>query len=187
MTRAEVAQMFYNLLLDKDVPITAAFDDVDSGAWYAEAVNTLASLGMINGVGSNCYEPERTITRAEFTAIAMRFTHLETDGENIFSDVHEDEWFYDIVVGSIQYGWICGYPDGTFRPYNTITRAEVITIVNRMLGRSADMEYVDSHVDSVRQFSDLKRVHWAYYDIVEATNGHTYRKDKGTESWTGLT
>lgn len=186
MTRAEAAQMFCNLLLDKDVPVTAVFDDVDSNAWYAEAVNTLASLGMISGVGNNRYEPERAITRAEFTAIAMRFSDSETEGENIFSDVHEEDWFFDIVAGSIQYGWICGYPDGTFRPDHTITRAEVTAIVNRMLGRSADTEYVDSHADGLHPFSDLAHTHWAYYDIAEAANGHTYRKDKGTETWTGL-
>jgi hypothetical protein len=186
MTRAEAAQMFYNLLLDKNIPITDAFDDVDRGVWYAKAVNTLASLGIINGVGNNLYEPERAITRAEFTAIAMRFARLKTGGENIFSDVHEDEWFYDVVVGSIQYGWICGYPDGTFRPYDTITRAEVTTVVNRMLGRSADTDYVDSHAGSLRQFPDLEKAHWAYYDIVEATTGHTYSKDNGVETWTEL-
>ncbi len=186
MTRAEAAQMFYNLLLDKDVTTTVTFEDVDDGVWYAEAVNTLASLGIINGVGNNRYEPERAITRAEFTAIAMRFADLEAGGENIFSDVHEDEWFYDIVVGSIQYGWINGYPDGTFRPYNTITRAEVTTIVNRMLGRAADTAYADNHGDSLRQFTDLESAYWAYYDIVEATNGHTYSKSSGTENWTGL-
>lgn len=179
--------MFYNLLLDKDISITAAFDDVDSGAWYSDAVNTLASLRIINGVGNNLYEPERTITRAEFTAMAMRFSDLKTGGENIFRDVSKDEWFYDAVVGAIQYGWINGYPDGTFRPYETMTRAEVATIANRMLGRSADIEYVSRHAGSLRQFSDLKGAHWAYYDIMEAANGHTYQnQDGGVENWTGL-
>ena len=186
MTRAEAAQLFYNLLLDKDVAATVTFDDVDSSAWYAGAVDTLASLGIINGVGDGKFEPERSITRAEFTAIAMRFADLETDGENIFSDVDEADWFYDVVVGSIQYGWINGYPDGTFRPYDDITRAEVTAIVNRMLGRSADTEYVDGHEDSLRQFSDLDSAHWAYYDIAEAANGHTYSKSGSTESWTEL-
>ena len=137
--------MFYGLLLDREVPATVTFQDVDSGAWYAEAVNTLASLGIISGVGDNRYEPERAITRAEFTAIAMQFADWEPGGENVFPDVHEGDWFYDIVVGSIQHGWIGGYPDGTFRPYDSITRAEVTTIVNRMLGRRADAEYAEQH------------------------------------------
>ena len=186
MTRAEAAQMFYNLLLDKDVAITTSFSDVDGGTWYADAVNTLASLGIINGVGGDRFEPERSITRAEFTAIAMRFAHLETGGENRFSDVREEDWFYDIVVGSIQYGWINGYPDGTFRPDSSITRSEVTTITNRMLGRSADEDYADRHVEDLRSFSDLRDTHWAYYDICEAANAHDYRKSGGEENWTGL-
>ena len=187
MTRAEVAQMFYNLLSDKDVPITVSFTDVASEAWYSDAVNTLASLGMITGVGNNLYEPNRSITRAEFTAIAMRFADLATGGENVFSDVAEDTWYYDYVVGSIQYGWITGYPDGTFRPENTITRAEVTTIVNRMLGRSADRTFIAEHADELRIFSDVTTAHWGYYAVVEATNAHDYTKDNGVESWSSLT
>ena len=186
MTRAEVAQMLYNLLLDKDVAITVAFDDVAADAWYADAVNTLASLGMIEGVGNNLFEPERSITRAEFTTIAMRFTNGILEGENIFPDVNPGDWFYDYVVGSIQYGWINGYPDGTFGPNNTITRAEVTAIVNRMLGRSADEDYVDSHTTDLRQFTDLADTHWAYYDIMEATNTHDYSKSGSAETCRGL-
>ena len=186
MTRAEAAQLFYNLLLDRDVVLTAAFDDVDSGAWYARAVNTLASLGIINGVGDGRYEPERGITRAEFTAIAMRFAHLEDGGENIFSDVSEDDWFYDDVVGSIQYGWINGYPDGTFRPDSGITRAEVTTIVNRMLSRAADEGYLADHAGELQEFTDLASTHWAWVAIMEAANAHTYRSRGGAERWTGL-
>ena len=112
MTRAEAAQMFYNLLLDKDVAITASFTDVGTGAWYSQAVNTLASLGILGGVGEGRFSPERSITRAEFTAIAMRFAQLERGGESPFSDVHEGDWFYDVVVGAVRYGWIGGYPEG---------------------------------------------------------------------------
>lgn len=186
MTRAEAAQMFYNLLNDKDVAITVSFSDVASDAWYAEAVNTLASLGMITGVGDNKYEPDRSITRAEFTAIAMRFADLATGGENVFSDVAEDAWYHDYVVGSIQYGWITGYPDGTFRPENTITRAEVTTIVNRMLGRSADRTFIAEHADELRSFSDVANSHWSYYAVMEATNAHDFTKDNGVETWNGL-
>ena len=186
MTRAEVAQMFYNLLNDKDIAITVSFSDVASDAWYAEAVNTLASLGMITGVGDNKYEPDRSITRAEFTAIAMRFADLATGGENVFSDVAEDAWYHDYVVGSIQYGWITGYPDGTFRPENTITRAEVTTIVNRMLGRSADRTFIAEHADELRSFSDVTTSHWSYYAVMEATNAYDFTKDNGVETWNSL-
>ena len=187
MTRAEVAQMFYNLLLDKDVSGTAAFTDVPADMWCAEAVDTLASLGIVQGVGDGLYAPDRPITRAEFTVIAMRFADLDTGGENIFSDVSADDWFYAQVVGSIQYGWIQGYADGTFRPNNTITRAEVTAITNRMLGRAADEDYVDRHADALRQFPDVSKTHWAYYTIMEATNAHDYGMDNGVEDWLGLT
>ena len=185
MTRAEVAQMFYNLLLDQDVEITKTFDDVPADAWYAKPVNTLASLDIISGVGDNKFEPERSITRAEFTAMAMKFAVGGEKGENIFSDVDENDWFYDAVVNSIQYGWIHGYGDGTFRPNNPITRAEVTAIVNNMLGRAADEDFVDEHAEELTQFSDIEK-HWAYYHIVEATNDHDYTKPSSGENWTRL-
>lgn len=186
MTRAEAAQMFYNLLRDQDVDTTVSFTDVAADAWYAEAVNTLATLEIVDGVGDNRFAPERTITRAEFTTMAMRFCQEIPTGENIFSDVDQDDWFYDYVVGSIQYGWINGYSDGTFRPNDTITRAEVTTIANRMLGRAADEAYVDGHQDQLRAFPDVTKGYWAYYDITEATNAHTYTQDSQGEDWTGL-
>ena len=176
----------YNLLLDKDVPVTVNFSDVPDNAWYADAVNALASLGILTGAGNNEFAPDRAITRAEFTVIAMRFTDGDVSGNNTFSDVSVDDWFYDQVVGSIQYGWINGFSDGTFRPYKTITRAEVVTIVNRMLGRSADEDYVDHYMDQLRLFPDVAEDYWAYYQIVEATNAHDYRKDDSTESWLKL-
>ena len=186
MTRAEVAQMFYNLLKDQDVPVTVTFTDVPEDAWYRDAVQALASLGIVEGIGNGKFAPERTITRAEFTAIAMRFTNGALDGENIFSDVSEDEWFYEEVVGSIQYGWINGYTDGTFRPYNNIARSEVTAITNRMLGRSADEAFVDGHADELRQFPDVSKDVWGYYEIMEATNTHDYTKDTDGETWSDL-
>lgn len=183
MTRAEAAQMFYNLLLDKDVPITVSFTDVDDGAWYADAIHTLASLGVLNGVGGGRFAPGRSITRAEFTAIAMRFAELSTGGSNIFSDVPAQAWYYDYVVGSVKYGWIAGYPDGTFRPNATISRAEAAAIVNRMLGRSADETYIMENADRLAHFADLPDTHWAYFDIMEAANSHDYSIVNGTERW----
>lgn len=183
MTRAEVAQMFYRLLREKDVSITVHFDDVPDTAWYSKAVNTLGSLGIVAGIGGGQYAPERPITRAEFTVIAMRFANLPKGGANIFSDVAENTWYYDYVVGSIQYGWISGYPDGTFRPGNTITRAEVTTIVNRMLDRSADQSFVDSHGDRLNQFFDVSKSYWAYYQIMEAANAHHCTKNGLEEIW----
>ena len=168
MTRAEAAQMFYNLLLEKDVEITVEFEDVPADAWYAKPVNTLASLGILSGVGNGRFDPERSITRAEFTVIAMKFANTSGGGVNIFSDVNEDDWFYSAVVDSTQYGWINGYPDGTFRPEATISRAEVTVIVNHMLGRAADRPYVIAHEEELNTFGDVNRGHWGYFHVAEA-------------------
>ena len=183
MTRAQAAQMFYNLLLDQEVSAAVRFTDVPADAWYARAVETLASLGMVEGVGGGKFAPERTITRAEFTVMAMRFARLPEGGENPFSDVTSSDWFYDQVVGAVQYGWITGYTDGTFRPEATITRAEVTAITNRLLDRAADEDYVDDHAGELRQFPDVSASCWAYHDIVEATNAHSYRVYDGEEHW----
>ena len=183
MTRAEVAQMFYGLLRDKDVEITVHFDDVPADAWYATAVNALASLGMVSGVGGNLYDPGRSITRAEFATIAMAFAQRPDAGRSTFADVAAGDWFHDYVVSATYYGWVGGYPDGTFRPHNTITRAEVTTIVNNMLNRAADVDYVDDHRDELRDFTDLTDQHWGFYQIMEATNSHDYTRSGWRESW----
>lgn len=182
MTRAQVARMFYNLLLEKDVPVTVSFTDVPADAWYAEAVNTLASLGVIKGIGDGQFAPNRTITRAEFTVIAMRFANVSADVTNPFTDIATNDWYYTAVTSAVSYGWINGYGDGSFRPQATITRAEVVTIVNRMLNRTADRNFVDSNVTA--QFDDVPNTYWAYYNIMEATIAHDHSIDNdGVESW----
>ena len=185
MTRAQAAQMFYNLLLDKAVDTTVRFTDVAENAWYAPAVHTLASLGVIEGIGNGKFAPDRAITRAEFTAMAMRFTKGTASGENPFSDMAKAAWYYDAVTGAAGYGWIGGYEDGTFRPNATITRAEVAAIVNRMLARSADTDFVDGSADLIR-FPDVRTGTWYYYEVMEAANGHEHHTRTGAETWTAL-
>lgn len=182
MTRAQAAQMFYNLLLNKNVDIAVKFTDVPADAWYGNAVHTLASLGIIKGIGNDQFAPNRTITRAEFAVIAMRFANLSATVTNPFTDIASNDWYYNAVTSAVSYGWITGYSDGTFRPYATITRAEVATIVNRMLARTADRDFVDS--SAVTHFDDVPNTYWAYYSIAEATNAHTHTIDNdGVESW----
>ena len=191
MTRAEVAQMFYNLLLDKgmgDRPV--AFEDVPEGAYYEGAVRVLASRGILNGTSPATFEPDRPITRAEFVAIAMRFSNGEFEGDNPYVDVPEDAWYRDYVVGATSFGWIYGYQDGSgrFGPDDTITRGQATMVTNRMLGRVADGAWIMEHLDDVRTFSDLPQGHYAFFDVVEATNAHGYERVGGTrfEDWTGL-
>ena len=182
MTRAEAAQMFYNLLLNKDVEKTK-FTDVADDAWYATAVETLASIGVIKGVGNDQFAPERAITRAEFAAIATRFAKVDDSGSVNFKDVKTGDWFYDAVETAVSYGWINGYTDSTFRPANTITRTEVSAIVNRMLARAGDTAYARMHGDVMKHFTDVTDSFWGYSNIIEATNQHDYTKTDGVENW----
>lgn len=183
MTRAEVAQMFYALLLDKDVTITASFSDVPADAWYAKAVNTLASLGMLGGYPDGTFRPDAPITRAEFAAIALAFAYDPVNASCSYTDVNTAAWYYTYVAQATTYGWIGGYPDGTFRPNNSITRAEVCVIVNNMLGREADQDYIDRSSAALADFVDLSGSHWAYYTIMEATNTHDYTSTSTGETW----
>jgi hypothetical protein len=183
MTRAEVATMFYGLLLNKNVPITRSFPDVSEGQWYTTAVNTLASLGMIDGYSDGTFGPDDPITRAQFTTMAMAFAKLSPSDTNQFSDVSSDDWFYPYVMSATKYGWITGYSDGTFRPNATITREEVTIITNNILGRKADTDYVNQHADQMTQFTDVSPTHWSYYDIVEATSSHQHTKLNSSEFW----
>lgn len=184
MTRAEVAQMFYSLLLDKDVKITKSFSDVPTDAWYAKAVNTLSSLGMLGGYPDGTFRPDAPITRAEFAAIALAFAYNPASASCSYTDVNTSAWYYTYVAQATTYGWISGYPDGSFRPNNSITRAEVAVIVNNMLGRNADESYIDRNADKLVSFVDLSKNHWAYYTIMEATNSHDYTSASSGETWT---
>ena len=183
MTRADVAPRFSALLDNKNVTITKTFPDVPADAWYAAAVNTLASLGMVSGDENGNYRPNDPITRAEFCVIALAFAYEPENAVCYFGDVSRSDWFYTYVAQAASYGWIGGYTNGNFGPNDRITRAQVTTIVNNMLGRAADRDYVIDHQADLVQFTDLTRAHWGYFQIMEATNAHDYTKSNGTENW----
>ncbi|MCI7159157.1 MAG: S-layer homology domain-containing protein [Flintibacter sp.] len=186
MTRAEVAQMFYALLLDKNVTITKSFSDVPDDAWYATAVKTLASLGMMDGYPDGTFRPDEPITRAEFATVGLAFAYDPLDASCSYYDVGANAWYYTYVAQATTYGWIGGYPDNTFRPGNNITRVEVCVIVNNMLGRDADERYIDRHEDELVHFVDLSDSYWGYYTIMEATNTHEYTGSFTNEKWTDV-
>lgn len=186
ITRAETAMIFYRLLLNKNVTLTVSFEDVASDAWYATAVRTLASMGMFKGIGDGEFAPERTITRAEFAAVATRFANAATSGVS-FNDVPDGYWAKDNIITAATYGWINGDGNGNFRPAASITRGETATIVNHMLNRAADKEYVSTHTSELAQFSDLQdSTRWYYLDLVEAANSHDYTIVNGEESWSKI-
>lgn len=182
VTRAEVAMIFYRLLKDQNVPITVSFRDVPSNAWYAQAVNTLASLGIVNGIGDGTFAPTRAIKRCEFAAICSRFAKAASNGTG-FTDVPASHWAYNNINTCAAYGWINGVGDGTFRPDRSITRAETATMVNRMLGRLGDQAAIDAGLG--RKFPDVTKAHWAWYQIGEATSTHNYHmnSDRTQETW----
>ena len=186
MTRAEVAQMFYALLLDKDVTITKSFSDVPDDAWYATAVKTLASLGMMDGYPDGTFRPDEPITRAEFATVGLAFAYDPIDADCSYYDVSASAWYHTYVAQATTYGWIGGYPDNTFRPGNNITRVEVCVIVNNMLGRDADERYIDRNEDELVHFVDLSDSYWGYYTIMESTNTHEYTGSFTNEKWTDV-
>ena len=183
MTRAEVAQMFYALLKNKNVMITTSFSDVSNDAWYATAVKTMASLGMMSGYPDGTFRPDEPITRAEFATVALAFAYEPDNARCSYLDVSTSAWYYTYVAQATTYGWIGGYPDGTFRPNNSITRVEVCVIVNNMLGRTPDEDYIDRNEDELVNFVDLSDRYWGYYTIMEATNGHEYTGNYSNETW----
>lgn len=185
LTRAQAAQLFYSLLKDQDISMTAHFTDVPSNAWYAKAVNTLASMGIISGVGDDKFLPNRPITRAEFVTMATKFAQPSLRQGLAFPDVTPDDWFYESVMCAADYGWISGYHDGTFGPNLLVTRAQATVILNRILGRSADRDFIAHHTE-LKTFSDVPASHRAYYDICEAANAHTYEHASQMELWEAL-
>lgn len=178
ITRAETAQLFYSLLKDKP-DLTASFSDVPEAAWYSTQVRALASLGAISGYPSGEFRPNRNITRAEFVSIAARFSAPLT-GEAGFSDVGQS-WATPAITSAVAHGWIRGYKDGTFRPDAPITRAEAVTILNAMLGRTPDSRMVTLYF--AVEFSDVSRSYWAYPQICEAATSHEYTLQNGKEAW----
>lgn len=183
ITRAETAAIFARALSDyvEGTPVSGSYDDVASSAWYANYVNYLSSVGVITGYEDGTFRPDNNITRREFTAMISRLGEVLTAGSMSFSDVDAADWAIDYIYTAYTNGWVQGYEDGTFRPSNSITRAEAVTIVNHYLGRGVDAEGL-SGVDYTR-FPDVSTSHWAYYDIIEAANDHTFAEGTMPEDW----
>ncbi|MDR0862688.1 MAG: S-layer homology domain-containing protein [Oscillospiraceae bacterium] len=183
-TRAEVAAIFFRLIKDptKNNAINDTFTDVASGAWYAQAVNYLAKLGILKGYEDGTFKPEQQITRAEFAAIASRFDDVQQGIANVFTDLDDGHWAYSYIMSAYAKGWISGYPGDEFKPNNAITRAEVVKIVNKMLGRRLQAVSIPDELRTL--YRDLSGNHWAFADMLEASVEHDYVRDaNGNESW----
>ena len=136
-------------------------------------------------MGEDRFLPDQPITRAEFVTMAMGFAHQMSSPDNSFPDVHPGDWYYEAVLSAADYGWISGYPDGSFCPQRLVTRGEMSVMVNRMLGRKADPDFISGHT-GLYTFLDVPAFHWAYDDICEAANAHRYTQSDGKEVWEGL-
>ena len=180
ITRAEVATIFYRLLdeesRNKFRTQECDFSDVNVGSWYNNNVATVAAAGIINGYEDGTFRPDKKITRAEFAAIAARFTSLTYEGEPLFGDT-AGHWAEQAINNAAITGWVDGYEDGTFEPDSEITRAEAITLINRVLYRYIREENMH---EGMVNWSDNTEDKWYYEAIQEATNSHDYdRKDIG--------
>ena len=188
ITRAEVATIFFRLLTDetRDANSTKSnsYSDVAAGAWYNHTVSTLSAMGIVKGSNGK-FNPNAPITRAEFAAIAARFDDKANTTTADFSDI-ASHWAKNEISAASNNGWITGYPDGTFRPDNKITRAEAMTLVNRVLKRLPETEE-DLHDDMIKWSDNSDVSQWFYLDVQEATNSHYYQtKENQFEKWTKL-
>lgn len=190
--RSETTAIFARILANYEeeafVDTESSFTDVAADAWHAKYVSYLEGADIIKGYPDGSFGPNDTITRAEFVTICVRYFE-KTVGKiqaehKEFADLDKTHWAYDAVQKAVAQEYITGYPDNTVRPDEKITRAEVVTVVNRMLERSADKKCIDSNADTFIQFTDLQdKTHWAYYDIFEAANTHHLRKAQENEYW----
>ena len=189
ISRAEVATIIFRLLnadvREKYMTTSNTFDDVAADAWYNTAVSTLTRLGIINGRSDTVFDPNAAITRAEFAAICARFDDSGIEADSNFTDI-ASHWAKQEIERAATLGWIRGYEDGTFRPENKITRAEAMTLINRVLQRLPEDE--DDLMFGMNIWTDNLPGTWYYLAVQEATNSHDYdRKDDGVhENWTGL-
>lgn len=187
ITRAETTEIFYRLLNEetrnKNLSREHDFEDADAAAWYNTAVSTMAKLGIIKGKTSVSFAPEHFITRAEFAAICARFDRNDFEITDEFSDI-SGHWAEKEIYEAAAHGWIKGYEDGKFRPDEYITRAEAISMINRMLNRTPKT-VEDLHDNMIKWLDNSDESAWYYIAIQEATNDHSYTKTTdGNEKWT---
>ena len=187
ITRQEVAEIFYRLLTEESraglFSETNLFSDMDGGAWSNKAVSTLFNGNIIKGYPDGTFRPDAPISRAEFATIAAKFDNLQSGNQSKFTDIF-GHWAEEYITSSEIKGWIKGYSDLTFKPDEDITRAEAISLINNVLGRSVPA--VNIHPEAAL-WKDLEETQWHYTIIMEATNSHDYiTEENGDELWTGL-
>lgn len=193
MTRAEAAAIFARLISEKKAENISGtknnFTDVKSNEWYTGYVSYLEKYNIIKGYEDKTFRPDAPVTRAEFVSMTVRFYGLfdkvsYPSNTTKYSDISGSHWAVKDISFAKNIGWLNGYADGTFRPDNNITRAEVVTVVNHATGRYADKEYINKNLSVLNKFTDLKNnSHWGYYEIMESANTHKSVSSSDTETW----
>lgn len=192
-TRAETATIFArihaNYNEDNLTTVDNGFTDSPFDAWYAKYISRIEQTDLMQGYPDKSFRPDGAVTRAEFAAVCVRYyeNHIgKIDKADIsFDDIDSSHWSYEIIQKAVAQGYLQGYPDNTVKPDDFIRRCEVVTVVNRLLGRKADVDYVDNNLDKLAYFFDLTdNTYWAYYDIYEAANDHIgVYDDEINETW----
>ena len=192
ITRAEVATIFARLFADYNednlISKDTSFKDVGENEWFTKYISRCEDENIIFGY-EGYFRPSDNITRAEFAAICVRFFENRSGStvkpvDIAFTDFDSSHWAYETIRKAYSNGYVAGYPDGTLRADNTITRAEAVTIVNRMLERVPDKEYIDNNLHKLIDFVDVRdNTYWAYYEIFEAANTHYIRFVNDFAKW----
>lgn len=192
MSRAEAAAIFARLIADKkneSVKGTPSFKDTPNNKWYSAFVGYLEKYNIISGYEDGTFRPDESITRAEFVTIAVRYYSLFNEVKSVsnttkYNDLSNNYWAIKNISYATSEKWLNGYSDGSFRPDIVVTRAEVVTIINRATGRNADTEFINKNLTVLNRFTDVKNnSHWAAYDIFEASNDHTGITSGSNEIW----
>ena len=189
MTRAGVATIFFRLLKDsvRDANLLTGctYTDVPDGHWANTAISTMTGLDIVRGYDAAAFGPGDSITRAQFAAICARFDTGKSNGSRTFSDI-KGHWAKAYIERAAELGWISGFQDGTFRPDAYITRAQAVTMINRMLNRLP--EDPSDLLPGMNVWPDCGPGDWFYLAIQEATNSHDFKRKAGSyETWTRLT
>lgn len=183
ITRAEACKLISSLLTESSGGGDSLFTDVPQSAWYAAAVGEMTGYSLVGGYADGTFRPDANITRAEFVTILSRIPHDDIGTEGSFSDVPKTHWAYNAVQTALAQGWVAGDPSGLFRPDDSITRAEAVTVLNRILGRTGDA-VMASTGEGIRVMPDVPDTHWAYLAMLEATTDHEYELTDSVEHWT---
>ena len=192
MSRAEAAAIFARLISEQKgekISGKSNFNDVSKNEWYSDYIGYLSKYGIIKGYSNSTFRPNDNVSRAEFVAMTVRFNSLFNDVKKgsytvKYIDVASNYWAYSDIAYAKHAGWLNGYADGSFKGDNAITRAEVVTVVNRATNRKADEDYITKNVSVLNKFTDIRNNSmWYYADVMESANTHLANTANNAETW----